>query len=316
MVRVSAWSLLVWFAACGGAVAADAPHAAITPTHANVAYGEHPRQMLDLYLVESDAPAPLAVFIHGGAFVKGDQTGVAPAAIRRLHERGIHVASIAYRYTIDAPYPAPMHDAARAVQFLRHHADDYAIDPTRIAAWGESAGGGIALWLALHDDLADPEADDAVSRRSTRLHGAAGILAQSTYDPFATNALFPGIHAETSRMYQLLFGRADAEAMRDPALRPAFADASPITHVSRDDPPVFLVYKGDDEAVPADAPLNVWVHHRRQGESLAVRLDAAGVAHGLQIGGRRAATRGVPAEGDYLDFLIHVLTETRESAAP
>ncbi|MCC6682659.1 MAG: alpha/beta hydrolase [Phycisphaeraceae bacterium] len=278
---------------------------AILPTHADLAYGEYERQKLDLYLTDS-SPTGLVLFIHGGSFLHGDKSGISATAIQKLHEHGIHVASINYRYSSKAAYPAPMHDAARAVQFLRLHADEYGIDPTRISVWGESAGGGIALWLALHDDLAEPDSDTPLLQQSTRLCGAVGILAQSTYDPFVTDRLFPGVMAEQSKPYQLLFGCKNAEELQEPQLAPLLADASPVSHVTPDDPPIYLIYKNDPEEVPADAPLNLWVHHRRQGEFLVEKLKTAGVPYVLQIGGDNKESFHVAVKGDYLDFLVSV----------
>lgn len=284
------------------------------PTPLELAYGTHDRQRLDLFAVGDQTPRPVAVFFHGGAFAKGDKSrvrkGTNLATLQKLLARNINVVSVNYRYSTDSPYPAPMHDAARAVQFLRLHASEYGLDPERFAAWGESAGGGIALWLATHDDLADPHADDALRRQSTRLVGAVGILAQATYDPGATNRLFPGIAAEQSNMYLKLFGQPDADAMRRPAMQPIYDDASPLTQLTADDPPLFLVYKNDPPDVPADAPLNTWVHHRRHGDALLAAAQPLGVACSLQIGPRIQTTTGSPSSPDYGAFLLNVLQHT------
>ena len=77
----------------------------------------------------------------------------------------------------------PLHDAARALQFVRSKAGEWNIDKQRIGASGGSAGACSSLWLALHDDLADPQSDDPVARESTRLWCAAVSGAQTTLDP-------------------------------------------------------------------------------------------------------------------------------------
>ena len=83
-----------------------------------------------------------------------------------MHDAGISVASINYRLTDGGknPYPIPMHDSARAVQFLRYHADQYNLDKSRFAATGVSAGGCMLMWLGFHEDLADPDNQDPVLR--------------------------------------------------------------------------------------------------------------------------------------------------------
>ena len=76
-----------------------------------------------------------------------------------------------------------MHDGARAIQFLRLHANEWNLDKTRIAATGGSAGAGLSLWIAFHDDLADPMSDDPILRESTRISAVGVFGAQTTYDP-------------------------------------------------------------------------------------------------------------------------------------
>lgn len=154
-----------------------------TPTHANVHYGEHERQVLDFWKAESDKPAPVLVFIHGGGFVAGSKDGVSPGAIEAARKAGVSFASISYRYTTQAPYPAPMLDGARAVQFLRSKATEWNIDPKRIGCFGGSAGAGISMWIAFHDDLAKPDSSDPVERQSSRITCAGSIGGQSSYDP-------------------------------------------------------------------------------------------------------------------------------------
>lgn len=121
--------------------------------------------LLALSLLQ-DKPAPLVIFLHGGGFRHGGKEQVSPQLIRKCLEAGISVASIHYRLTDTAPFPAPMHDGARAVQHLRHKAKEFNLDPTRIAATGGSAGAGIPLWLAFHEDLADARTSIRRCRRS------------------------------------------------------------------------------------------------------------------------------------------------------
>lgn len=124
------------------------------PTHNDIAYGPEDDHVIDLYLAESDTPTPLVVFFHGGQFITGDEGDLGTLDVRALVAAGISVASIDYRDTSTLPFPACFEDAARAVQFLRFYAQEINADPTRIASHGEEAGGNIALFLALHDDLA------------------------------------------------------------------------------------------------------------------------------------------------------------------
>ena len=161
------------------------------PTHAEVRYGEHQRHVLDFWKANSKVPTPVAFVIHGGGWTGGSK--------ERLHrfadpvallEAGISVVAINYRYVpqaaaagIKPPVKAPLHDAARALQFVRSKAAEWNLDKDRIGAAGGSAGACSSLWLAFHDDLADPKSDDPVARESSRLWCAAVTGAQTTLDP-------------------------------------------------------------------------------------------------------------------------------------
>jgi len=142
---------------------------AIKPTHADVAYGPHERNKIDLYLVESKTPTPLVLYIHGGGFQGGDKSSVSAGEIRGFQREGWSVAAINYRFTNVLPAPGQYLDCGRALQFLRHNAQKYNLDPKLVASTGGSAGAGTSLWLAFHDDLAEPKSDDPIARESTRL---------------------------------------------------------------------------------------------------------------------------------------------------
>ena len=153
------------------------------PTHADVRYGPHERNVLDLYLAESEGPTPLVLYIHGGGFRGGDKRSLGANVVKSYHDAGFSVAAINYRLTDTAPAPAAYLDCGRALQFLRYHADKWNLDPRLVASTGGSAGAGTSMWLAFHNDLADPKSDDPVARESTRLVCIAVSNGQSSYDP-------------------------------------------------------------------------------------------------------------------------------------
>ena len=138
------------------ASAKKAPPAKPVPDAANVSYGPHERNVLDLWLAKSDAPTPLLVFIHGGGFSAGGKEQVAAPLIEDCLKNGISVAAINYRLSPEHHFPDHYMDSARAIQFLRSKAKEYNLDPNRVAATGGSAGAGTSLWIAFHDDMADP----------------------------------------------------------------------------------------------------------------------------------------------------------------
>ena len=156
-------------------------------TYVNEKYGPHERNNFDIWLAESEKPTPLVIYIHGGGFVGGDKSKYYQSAdLVRFLEAGISVATINYRFLNEAPYGilASMNDSKRFLQFIRHHAQKYNIDKTKIACTGGSAGAGTALWLAFTDDMAEHENNDPVLRESTRLTCAGAFATQATYDIF------------------------------------------------------------------------------------------------------------------------------------
>jgi len=257
---------------CGGLPAA--------PTHADVAYGEHPKQRFDLWLAESKdgGPTPLCIHIHGGGFRQGDKR-VAPGVPRPYLEAGVSFASINYRLSEGGkhPYPIAMHDGARALQFIRSKAAEWNLEPRRIVCYGGSAGAGISLWLAFHDELADPESEDPVARQSTRILAAATSNGQSTYDMrtfrewFGVPELAP--HPALTDFYAVE-DEADWESER---VRESMREASAITHLSKDDVPVYMTYRRGDVPVTAATHEGVWVHHVKLGLKLREAMEELGL---------------------------------------
>ena len=181
------------------------PPARPEPTVANYAYGtESERQKFDFWQAKSDKPTPVVLLIHGGGWVNGDKSSYGANAIEPYLKAGISVAAVNYRFIaqameqkVEPPVKAPLHDAARALQTIRSKAKEWNIDPQRIGATGGSAGACTSLWLALHDDLADPKSSDPIARESSRLTCAAVSGAQTSLDPkelreWIPNAIYAG----------------------------------------------------------------------------------------------------------------------------
>ena len=221
-------------------------------------------------------PSPLVVFFHGGGFRGGDKSSVPAWLVRDCLDEGISVASANYRLSQTAAFPAPMLDGARAIQFLRHNAVELGIDPDRIAASGSSAGAGIALWVAFHDDLADAKSNDPVARRSSRVCCLGVDGAQTSYDPRFIKKQIGGRAHEHPALREFYGIKSDAE-MDSPGIHKLFEEASPINYVSSDDPPAILFYAEPDKPLPADAKPGQGIHHPRFGRVLKSRLDTLGI---------------------------------------
>jgi acetyl esterase/lipase len=245
------------------------------PTHENVKYGPHERNVLDVWLANSEKPTPVLVSIHGGGFRNGNKS-VSPDLLRKCLDAGISVVAITYRLSDQAIAPAQFLDAARAVQFVRHQAKDWNLDPKRIAATGGSAGAGLSLWLGFHDDRADPKSDDPVLRQSTRLTCMSVFNGQTSYDPRFIRDLFPGkdVYKESAlaKLFDVDLNKLDDLPKEKYKL---FEFVSPINHLTKDDAPAQLIY-----ASKLDTPITsqgIGIHHPKFGQALKERMDKLGV---------------------------------------
>jgi acetyl esterase/lipase len=276
------------------------------PTRSEVAYGPHARHVLDFWQAESAKPAPLVLVIHGGGWQGGGKERVHRFVdVQALLDAGISVAANNYRLIrhavaegVEPPVKAPMHDSARALQYLRSKAADWNIDPTRVGAAGGSAGACTSLWIAYHDDLADPNSDDLVARQSTRLHCVAVMGAQTTLDPAQAKEWIPdsvyGAHA---------FGKKDfAQALAGrKGLLPWIVEFSPYSLASKDDPPVALFYaKAPAMGKSQEDP----THSANFGLGLANRCGELGIQCELVYPGAPGIKSGTPTE-----YLIRKLKE-------
>jgi acetyl esterase/lipase len=247
----------------------------IQPVHADVKYGLAERNVLDFYPVESQQPTPLAIYIHGGGFVGGNKN-VPPALLRAFHAAGISVAAIHYRFVDgkDVIFPAPQHDGARAVQFLRSKAREWNIDSNRVACFGGSAGAGISMWIGFHEDLADPTSDDLVQRESTRIQAVGTFGGQGTYDPIEIKRLIGGRAWEHPSIFKV-FGVRDAEEALHPTpeIKKLYDECAAITHLTPDDPPLYMVYSEADGPLPSDARPGQGIHHPNFGRQLKAKMD-------------------------------------------
>ena len=259
------------------------------PTQADVPYGKHKRHRLDFWRAKTNSPVPLVVFIHGGGWSVNDKDALRANALQAFSKAGISVASINYRYVSQAPFPASFHDAARAVQFLRSKADAWGIDPSRVAAYGNSAGGIMSLWLAFHDDRADLNSDDPVLRRSTRLTCAGGVGAASTLDLHLARK-WVGESVTKHRSWPRMFGVQTIDEVLAPKMKKLRQEVSPIHHLTRDDPPVFLQYTQPNEKLAPDASPAKAVHHPVFGLKLQQAMAPLKIECGLQFPGQPEKT--------------------------
>lgn len=255
---------------------------AVRPTHPDLKYGPFDRNVMDVWLAESDKPTPVLVSIHGGGF-RGGNKSVSGDILKECLESGISVVAITYRLSDEAIAPAQFLDSARAIQFIRHKAKEWNMDATRMAATGGSAGAGISLWLGFHDDLADPDNKDPVLRQSTRLTCMAVYNGQTSYDPRFIRDLFPDTDTYKESALAQLFG-VDLGKLDDLPQEKynLFEEVSALPHLTRDDVPVVLFYGST-----LDTPITsqgIGIHHPRFGKALKEKMDQLGIECGVHTG--------------------------------
>ncbi len=273
-------------------------------TYADMAYDKHERTVLDFWQAEGEGPRPLLIVIHGGGWLGGDKSRF--SGTDHYLKNGISIAAISYRLAKTDPLPTPVHDAARAVQFLRYKAKEWNIDKSRIVLSGDSAGGCSVLWIACHDDIANPNSDDPVERESSRVFAAAGAGAQVSIEPklmeswvgpFAHHGMISGAVGEPS-MKDALDNYSKHE--------PIFKEFSPINHLTKDDPPIFLAYNGD-LTVPAISYGHA-IHHGLFGVKFKEKSEAIGHSRVYLSAGEKYKSKQYFGPRD---FIVKILLENK-----
>ena len=262
---------------------------------------------LDLYLPpESDGPVPVVVFLHGGGWRLGSRhlvgpayLGASPTPFERVAQAGIAVASIDYRLSGEATWPAQLHDAKAAVRFVRARAADLGVDPDRIAAWGESAGGHLAGLLGLTGDDATLEGEGGIVGTSSRVSAVVSWYAPSDLAAIATDTGADPANPRT-REAQLL----GAPAAEVPELA---AQASPVSHVSADAPPFLLLHGRADRMVPCVQSERLYAALLEAG--VEVEFDAYEDADHMWLGTPEAAQQALDRTIDVLSRRLGLTEE-------
>jgi len=239
---------------------------------------------LNFWEFESASPVPLLVHIHGGGWIGGKKNEtISPNELKK----GYSFASIDYRLAGTELLPAAVHDAARAIQFLRTKAKEWNFNPARIAVIGGSAGAASSLWLAYHDDMADPKSDDPVLRQSSRVCGAVAMGGQTTLDPFLLEKKIGPACIQHGMIWKTVGAKSIEDLMENwGQYKDLSLQCSPMTHVSKDDPPVFLNY-----GKPAPIPVikGDGIHHAGFGRLLKEKCKKMGIDCYLQVKGHETA---------------------------
>lgn len=261
------------------------------PTHKDLSYGPHERNVLDFWKAESATPTPLVVYIHGGGFTGGRKESLNAGTLKALLDAGISVAAIHYRLIKHKRLPAAHYDSRRALQFLRSKAREWNIDKTLVGAFGGSAGAQICMWLAFHDEMATPDSADPIERESTRLAFVATNGGQTTMDFDWWMKWIPGYDSPHRKSLETFDAETDGE------LGKLVAEVSALSLITADDPPIHMSYgMAPGDPVPTDAKkARGWkVHHVMFGVKLKERMDALGIEADLRYRGASPTYKSVP----------------------
>lgn len=218
-------------------------------------------QSLDLYIPSGGAPKKaLIVWVHGGGWRQGSKEG---GPIQPLIRAGFAVASINYRLSQEALFPAQIEDCKAAVRWLRANADRFGLDKGRFGAWGGSAGGHLVALLGTSGGVKELEGDKlGNSGESSRVQAVCDF-----YGPIDFEAMSLGSMAEGGKDAVALLLGGPVATKRDLA-----AMANPIKYITRDDPPFFICHGDKDGLVPDS-----------QSKLLHAALQKAGVSSDLLI---------------------------------
>jgi acetyl esterase/lipase len=250
--------------------------------HRDLAYvsGGHARQKLDLYLPEkADAPLPLIIWVHGGGWEAGSKTQCQPLW-QGFVARGYAVASLDYRLSGDAIFPAQIEDCKAAIRWLRAHAKEYGLDPDRIGVWGSSAGGHLVALLGTSGDV---KAFDVGAQLevSSRVQAVCDFFGPTDLVQMDAHAL-PGAqlkHDPAQSPESRLIGGAIQEN------KAKAARANPIAYVKPDDPPFLIVHGDADPTVPFHQSQLLFAALKQAGVSVHFHT-IKGAGHGQGFGGR------------------------------
>ncbi len=222
----------------------------------------HDKQKLDLYL-PAVPKGPLFVSIHGGAWRAGSKS---QADGLPMLAQGYVVASVEYRFSQDAIFPAQIEDCKAAIRWLRAHAKEYGYDPKRIGAWGGSAGGHLVAMLATTGNTKEFDVGENLDQ-SSAIQCGVDLFGPSDFPGWKAPSTEPMVQrsGNDSALTQLLGG--PMEQKMELARK-----ASPVTWVTKDAAPLFIMHGTKDPLVGLD-----------QSQTLADKLKAAGCEVTLDI---------------------------------
>lgn len=224
---------------------------------------------LDLYVPEgAKAPLPLLIWIHGGGWSGGskDQCPALP-----FSARGYVVASVEYRLTGVAPFPAQIEDCRAALRWLRANAEKYQIDPKHVGVWGGSAGGHLVALLGTSEDRTAWDTVGGNTDQSCRVQAVCDFFGPADLTRIGAGGRAGRAESPVGRLLGGPLAEKQAEART----------ASPVTYVSADDPPFFIVHGDKDMTVPLEQSERLYDVLKKAGVDVSIRRVKNG-GHGFR----------------------------------
>ena len=204
--------------------------------------GGHERNKLDLYLPEkAEGPLPLIIWVHGGGWQNGSKDGCPPLRAGYVGQ-GYAVASINYRLSGHAVFPAQIEDCKAAIRWLRAHAGEYSLDSKRFGVWGSSAGGHLVALIGTSGDVKKFDVGANLDQ-SSRVQAVCDYYGPTDFTVFVTTPGYESHATDASPEAKLIGGAVMKN--QDKAAR-----VNPITYVTKDDPPFLMVHGDKDPTVP------------------------------------------------------------------
>ncbi len=262
----------------------------------DIPYSDHLKNTFDIYLPPSADNTPLVIFVHGGGFTGGDKR---PMPVKLKKEKNsfltnkIAFASINYRLleqndTIGVK--KSLSDVKNCLQFIRQNASKYNIDKTRIGLYGSSAGAGSVLWLGLHDDMAEKDAQNPVMTESTRVKAIALYATQATYDlekwkteVFSDSPMtIEDITNILPKNFKKLYGIKNIIEYQSQKIAAYRKEVDMLDLMTSDDPPLWI--ESENPTIRLDN-LNVGqlYHHYKHSETLQKQAKKVGIVHYVHL---------------------------------
>lgn len=255
----------------------------------NLPYADNsnPKQQVNLCLPKkrnTDKPLPVVAVIHGGGWIRGDRLGTSASLIQLARTGNYAAVGVGYRLTGEAKWPAQIHDCKAAIRWIRGHAKEYNLDPDRIAVWGSSAGGHLSSLLGTSGDVKELEGNlGAFTSLSSRVQcvvnlcGPEDFTKALMFDPRGKPVL------DDEAVIGLLGGNYEQKHAEAVA-------ASPLTYVSKDDPPFLNIHGTADQRVAFAHAETIHAALRKTGVPTLL-IPISGGGHG-SVGHPEAIKRG------------------------